>query len=240
MAGQNVRGARTMVVNMLAKARSAATQSNRRTGWSAGNRAWIVATAASYVRWRGARRYVGRGRRSEQRYGTTVAMSRGLDRLRPARHRLGRRWRGHLTVTKSGHTEGSPSTPWGGSSNDAQRGGFTLVEVLIAVIVLGIGVTALVGSSALVTRMVGRGKSETLGRRGGQPAAGVAAVLAYSTARAAPRAGSPAAGPVHHQRHPRALDRERRGQDRHRVRHGHPSGGREGTHTDVLTTQIEC
>ena len=39
--------------------------------------------------------------------------------------------------------------------------GFTLVEVLIAVVVLGIGVTALVGSSALVTRMVGRGASET-------------------------------------------------------------------------------
>ncbi|HET7423421.1 MAG TPA: prepilin-type N-terminal cleavage/methylation domain-containing protein, partial [Gemmatimonadales bacterium] len=39
--------------------------------------------------------------------------------------------------------------------------GFTLVEVLIAVIVLGIGVTALVGSSAMVTRMVGRGSSET-------------------------------------------------------------------------------
>jgi len=40
--------------------------------------------------------------------------------------------------------------------------GFTLVEVLMAIIVLGVGVTALVGSSAMVSRMVGRGKSETV------------------------------------------------------------------------------
>ncbi len=39
--------------------------------------------------------------------------------------------------------------------------GFTLVEVLVAVVVLGIGITALVGSSAMVTRMVGRGQMET-------------------------------------------------------------------------------
>lgn len=39
--------------------------------------------------------------------------------------------------------------------------GVTLVEVLIAVIVLGVGIVALAGSSALVTRMIGRGKTET-------------------------------------------------------------------------------
>ena len=39
--------------------------------------------------------------------------------------------------------------------------GFTLVEVLVAVVVLGVGVTALVGSSAMVTRMIGRGQMET-------------------------------------------------------------------------------
>jgi prepilin-type N-terminal cleavage/methylation domain-containing protein len=37
--------------------------------------------------------------------------------------------------------------------------GFTIVEVLIAVIILGVGVMALAGSSAIVTRMIGRGKS---------------------------------------------------------------------------------
>jgi prepilin-type N-terminal cleavage/methylation domain-containing protein len=39
--------------------------------------------------------------------------------------------------------------------------GVTLVEVLIAIVVLSIGVLALTGSSALVTRMIGRGKVET-------------------------------------------------------------------------------
>jgi prepilin-type N-terminal cleavage/methylation domain-containing protein len=39
--------------------------------------------------------------------------------------------------------------------------GFTLVEVLVALIVLGIGILALTGSSSLVTRMIGRGKVET-------------------------------------------------------------------------------
>lgn len=39
--------------------------------------------------------------------------------------------------------------------------GMTLVEVLIALIVLGIGLVALAGSSSMVTRMIGRGKAET-------------------------------------------------------------------------------
>ena len=41
------------------------------------------------------------------------------------------------------------------------NGGLTLVEVLIALIVLGIGILALSGSSSMITRMIGRGKSET-------------------------------------------------------------------------------
>jgi prepilin-type N-terminal cleavage/methylation domain-containing protein len=39
--------------------------------------------------------------------------------------------------------------------------GFTIIEVLMAVMVLGIGIVALASSSAMVTRMVGRGKSST-------------------------------------------------------------------------------
>jgi prepilin-type N-terminal cleavage/methylation domain-containing protein len=39
--------------------------------------------------------------------------------------------------------------------------GFTLVEVLVALVVLGIGILALTGSSSLVTRMIGEGKVET-------------------------------------------------------------------------------
>jgi type II secretion system protein I len=40
--------------------------------------------------------------------------------------------------------------------------GFTLIEVLLALVVLAIGILALTGSSSLVTRMIGRGKMETL------------------------------------------------------------------------------
>jgi prepilin-type N-terminal cleavage/methylation domain-containing protein len=39
--------------------------------------------------------------------------------------------------------------------------GFTLVEVLVSIMILSVGVIALAGSSAMVTRMIGRGKVET-------------------------------------------------------------------------------
>jgi prepilin-type N-terminal cleavage/methylation domain-containing protein len=61
------------------------------------------------------------------------------------------------------------------------RGGFTLVEVLVAVMVLSVGVTALVGSAGVVTRMVGRGQ---MGTRAAQTASGTLEQLrmwAYST-----------------------------------------------------------
>lgn len=41
------------------------------------------------------------------------------------------------------------------------RSGFTVVEVLVAVMVLAVGVMALTASSAMVTRMIGRGKLDT-------------------------------------------------------------------------------
>jgi prepilin-type N-terminal cleavage/methylation domain-containing protein len=39
--------------------------------------------------------------------------------------------------------------------------GFTLVEVLVALVVLAIGILALTGSSAVINRMIGRGRVET-------------------------------------------------------------------------------
>lgn len=41
------------------------------------------------------------------------------------------------------------------------RFGFTLIEVLVAILVLSVGIIALVGTSAGVTRMIGRGRMET-------------------------------------------------------------------------------
>jgi len=41
------------------------------------------------------------------------------------------------------------------------RGGFTLIEVLVAVVILGIGVVALVASTGSSTRMIGRGRTST-------------------------------------------------------------------------------
>lgn len=41
------------------------------------------------------------------------------------------------------------------------RGGFTILEVLVAVVILGVGVVALVGSSASSARMIGRGRTAT-------------------------------------------------------------------------------
>jgi Tfp pilus assembly protein PilV len=40
--------------------------------------------------------------------------------------------------------------------------GFTIVEVVVAVLLLTTGVMALVGSSAMVTRMIGHGRESTL------------------------------------------------------------------------------
>jgi prepilin-type N-terminal cleavage/methylation domain-containing protein len=42
------------------------------------------------------------------------------------------------------------------------KGGFTIIEVLIAVVVLGAGVLALASSSAAVSRIIGRGRTSTL------------------------------------------------------------------------------
>jgi prepilin-type N-terminal cleavage/methylation domain-containing protein len=66
--------------------------------------------------------------------------------------------------------------------------GFTLIEVLVALIVLGIGVLALTGSSAVVNRMIGRGKVET---HAAALAAGRLEKLRLAAA-LSPRCGSPA------------------------------------------------
>jgi prepilin-type N-terminal cleavage/methylation domain-containing protein len=59
--------------------------------------------------------------------------------------------------------------------------GFTIVEVLVAIIVLSIGLIALVGSSAMVTRMIGRGKVETRVAQAASQRIEALRLAAYST-----------------------------------------------------------
>jgi prepilin-type N-terminal cleavage/methylation domain-containing protein len=42
--------------------------------------------------------------------------------------------------------------------SQSRERGFTIAEVMIAVVLLSFGVMALVGSSAMVTRMIGKGR----------------------------------------------------------------------------------
>jgi prepilin-type N-terminal cleavage/methylation domain-containing protein len=114
--------------------------------------------------------------------------------------------------------------------------GFTLVEVLVAVVVLGIGIIAMAGTSGMVARMIGRGKMAT---RAGQAATRKVEelrLLAYSTTPHCTAGLFASGGPV--------------------VANGVTTswvvnGGnvavtvsfkttRGGVHTDVLTTLIDC
>lgn len=123
--------------------------------------------------------------------------------------------------------------------------GFTLVEVLVAVIVLGVGVTALVGSSAVVSRMVGRGKGETQALQAANGRIEQLRALAYSTTPRCNAGDFASGGPV-------TVDgiRERWIVSVAIVSSGGARVGTvtdtvthrvtRGTHTDVLTTRIEC
>lgn len=116
--------------------------------------------------------------------------------------------------------------------------GFTLVEVLVAVVVLGIGITALVGSSAMVTRMIGRGQMET---RAAQLASRRLETLrreAYSTSPRCTSGGFASGGPSTSQgvteswqltgTNPRTLT----------VTVSYKTA--RGTHSDVVSTLIRC
>jgi len=119
------------------------------------------------------------------------------------------------------------------------EGGFTLVEVLIAVVVLGIGVIALVGSSGLVTRMVGRGRSETLAAQAANQRIETLRALAYSTTTLCTAGGFASGGPattngIRERWIVSVAGKVASVSDTvtHRVARG--------THKDVLTTRIEC
>ena len=74
--------------------------------------------------------------------------------------------------------------------------GFTLVEVLVSIVIMAVGIIALAGSSAMVTRMIGRGKVETRVAQAASYRLETLRLAAYSTS---PRCTAPAfanGGPI--------------------------------------------
>jgi len=107
MTSQNLRGSRTVVVNMLAKARAASTESNRLTWLKvSGNKAWILARPRTVAAAGSNADTLGVVEDLNKRYGVTVAMSRdsiGFDPRGIASELGGGAVT--LTVTKSSHSE---------------------------------------------------------------------------------------------------------------------------------------
>jgi prepilin-type N-terminal cleavage/methylation domain-containing protein len=124
----------------------------------------------------------------------------------------------------------------------ASERGFTLVEVLIAIVVLGIGVTALVGSSALVTRMVGRGASETKAAEAANVRLESMRLLAYSTTPRCTAGAFANGGPSYSgaansiREHWIVSVAAKVGTITDTVTHRTAKG----THTDIITTRVEC
>jgi prepilin-type N-terminal cleavage/methylation domain-containing protein len=108
MAAQNLRGSRTTVVNMLAKARTASLTSNRLT-WlkvSTGGKAWIIASPRTTLAGTGTVDTLGLVEDLNKRYGITISTTgadsvgydpRGMASLAASSV--------VFTVTKSGHSE---------------------------------------------------------------------------------------------------------------------------------------
>ncbi len=76
------------------------------------------------------------------------------------------------------------------------RLGFTLVEVLVAILVLSVGLIPLVGTSAGITRMIGRGRMESRAARAASSRIEILRLAAHATS---PRCTDPtfvSGGPV--------------------------------------------
>ena len=117
------------------------------------------------------------------------------------------------------------------------RSGFTLVEVLVAVMVLSVGITAMVGSAGVVTRMIGRGQ---MGTRGAQMASRKLEELRLAAYSTTPRctAASFAGGTT------TVLGITQKvvltGTTPRTIIDSVSYKTVKGTHSDVLTTQVRC
>ena len=121
----------------------------------------------------------------------------------------------------------------------SSRSGFTLIEVLVAITILAVGVVAMAGSSAAVTRMIGRGKIDTRAAQLATQQAENLRRIAYSTT---PRCTGLVNGGPQPTDHVTlswtvAVSASGTGRD---VRVSASYATPRGTHTEVLTTYIEC
>jgi prepilin-type N-terminal cleavage/methylation domain-containing protein len=120
----------------------------------------------------------------------------------------------------------------------SSRSGFTLIEVLVAVTVLAVGVVAMAGSAAAVTRMIGRGKIDT---RATQLATERLETLRraalFTTPRCTALPGSGSQSPTEHVTLAWTVTVNGTGRDLSVLAtYATPRGPR----TDTLTTYIEC
>ena len=74
--------------------------------------------------------------------------------------------------------------------------GFTLIEVLVAVLVLAVGVVALASTSATVSRMIGLGKIETRAAQAASRRMETLRLAAYATSPRCTDPGFASGGPV--------------------------------------------
>ena len=118
--------------------------------------------------------------------------------------------------------------------------GFTLVEVLIAVMILGVGVVALAGSSAMVTRMISRGQMATRASQVASQRLESLRLLAHSTdpkCTSGQFANGTATNPLGLQE---SWTIVANGSSRTITSTVTYNTGRGRTHSDALTTIIEC
>jgi prepilin-type N-terminal cleavage/methylation domain-containing protein len=117
--------------------------------------------------------------------------------------------------------------------------GFTIVEVLVAIVILSIGLIALVGSSAMVTRMIGRGKVETRVAQAASQRIEMLRLAAYSTSPRCTAGTFANGGPVTSNGLTEAWTVPVAGRVRN-VRVLVTYRTVRGTRTDSLQTRIEC
>jgi prepilin-type N-terminal cleavage/methylation domain-containing protein len=118
------------------------------------------------------------------------------------------------------------------------RSGFTIIEVVVAMTILAVGVIALAGSSASVTRMIGRGKIDTRAAQLATQQVEALRATAYSTT---PRCTALANGADTTDNvilsWTVAVSASGTGRD---LNVSASYGTVRGAHTEVLTTFIEC